>query len=662
MRKLSLVGLSSDRARLLKKLHRSRLVEIKTSEETEGTEPVSMEREKEAISAKIARVSSALSFYKDADRLSSKLNGAEKVSLKQKAANFAAPIEYVPFDEFKKIASEEQRLLAVMETFEDAAVKMNEIKAERAAVSANLSELLLYKDVDCAFADISDGKNTVMRLGTVPKDKTPLIKEKSEAMFGGFIEVISEGKQTVIFAATDRTSENELSSVLAELEFSSCRFDDDMRATEMIDFCERRLAELRDEEAAVSAKVSEQKAEVEKLKRLYDYYDLELKKLAAAEQSRGTESCYFLEAWLPADAEDKVKKVLEDTGSVVAFEFSDPKEGEKVPSLVKNSWLVSKYQAVTNMYSVPAYGEIDPNPFVAVFFFIFFGVMMSDAGYGLILAIGATLLLMLKKPKNGDMALVYIIAMGGVSTFIWGVLFGGWFGIELAPGSFLDKLKWFSPLEGDGALKMMGLSMALGIVQILVGMGINAATLIRDGKWLWALTDIGGWYAIFIGIGCLAVGMVLDSAPSWLNIVAIVLFVLGFIGLTIKGGRNKKGVAKIFGGLPELYDITGFLSDVLSYARLFGLGLSTGVVALVINNICGVIAGFFPENIRFIGWIISSPILVFGHVFNIAINALGAYVHNCRLQYIEFFKKFYTGEGHQFTPLGGKSKYTKIQY
>lgn len=662
MRKLSLVGLSSDRARLIKKLQRSQLTEIKTSEESEGTVPVSMELEKEATSAKIARVSSALSFYKEADRLSAKLNGTEKVPFKQKIENFTAPIEYVPFDEFKKIASEQQRLISVIETFEDAAVKLNEIKSERAAVAAKLSELQLYKEVDCEFSEIADGRNVVMRLGIIPKDKTPLIKEKSDGMVGGFVEIVSENKQTVVFAAADKQSENELSAVLSELEFTACQFDDKCRAAEMIDAGDRRIAELRDEEAAITAKVSEQKADVEKLKRLYDYYDIELKKLAAAEQSRCTDSCYFFEAWLPADAEDKVKKVLEDTGSVVAFEFLDPKEGEKVPSLVKNSWLVSKYQAVTNMYSVPAYGEIDPNPFVAVFFFIFFGVMMSDAGYGLILAVGATAFLLIKKPKNGDMALVYIIAMGGVSTFIWGVLFGGWFGIELSEGSFLNKLKWFSPLEGDGALKMMGLSMALGVIQILVGMGINAAALIKDGKWLRALTDIGSWYAIFIGIGCLAIGMVLDSSPSWLSYVAIALFVLGFIGLTIKGGRNKKGVSKIFGGFPELYDITGFLSDVLSYARLFGLGLSTGVVALVINNICGVIAGFFPDNLAFIGWIIASPILIFGHVFNIAINALGAYVHNCRLQYIEFFKKFYTGEGHQFMPLGAKSKYTKIQY
>lgn len=662
MRKLSLVGLSSDRARLIKKLQRSQLVEIKTSEESEGTNAVSMEPEKEAFSAKIARVSSALSFYKEADRLSAKLNGVEKVPFINKIASMTAPVEYVPFDEFKKISAEEPRLISVMESFEDSAVKLNEIKSERAAVTAKLSELQLYKEVDCAFSEISDGRNVVMRLGIVPKDKTAQIKEKSDGMIGGCIEIISENKQAVVFAAADKQSENELSKVLSELEFTACQFEDNKRASDMIDESERRLAELRDEEAALSAKVSEQKADVEKLKRLYDYYDLELKKLAAQEQSRCTESCYFFEAWLPADAEEKVQKVLEDTGSVVAFEFGDPKEGEKVPTLVKNSWLVSKYQAVTNMYSVPAYGEIDPNPFVAVFFFIFFGVMMSDAGYGLILAVGATALLLIKKPKNGDMALVYIIAMGGVSTFIWGVLFGGWFGIELAEGSFLDKLKWFSPLEGDGALKMMGLSMALGIIQILVGMGINAAALIKDGKWLWALTDIGGWYAIFIGIGCLAVGLVLDSAPSWLSYVAIALFVLGFVGLTIKGGRGKKGISKIFGGLPELYDITGFLSDVLSYARLFGLGLSTGVVALVINNICGVIAGFFPSNLAFIGWIIASPILIFGHVFNIAINALGAYVHNCRLQYIEFFKKFYTGEGHQFMPLGAKSKYTKIQY
>ncbi|MEX1307956.1 MAG: V-type ATP synthase subunit I, partial [Eubacteriales bacterium] len=244
-----------------------------------------------------------------------------------------------------------------------------------------------------------------------------------------------------------------------------------------------------------------------------------------------------------------------------------------------------------------------------------------------------------------------VVAFGGVSTFIWGVLFGGWFGVsaESLPGFLggLAKFKWFNPLEEP--LMMLGLCLGIGMFQILFGMGVAAVVNIKRGKPFAALFDQVSWILLLLGLPAMLLGGNIAMAGKIMAIVGASL-------LLLFAGRAKKGiVGKIMGGFSALYGITGYLSDVLSYSRIFGMGLATGVIAMVFNTIAGMLLGkWFMIPLAVV-------ILLVGHVFNIGINTLGAYVHSCRLQYIEYYGKFFEGGGKTFRPLRADIKHYRFE-
>jgi len=286
---------------------------------------------------------------------------------------------------------------------------------------------------------------------------------------------------------------------------------------------------------------------------------------------------------------------------------------------------------------------------MAPFFFAFFGMMISDAGYGIVIALLTGLILWKFKPQGMAYKLIKLGFYGGISTIIWGALFGGWFSdiiSILTGGKFVIRPLWFNPL--DDPMRLLLWSFIFGGLHIFVGLGIKGYMLIRDGKVKDAIFDIGFWYIFLLGIALLFAGGVFATIGKYMAIVGAVLLVL-------TQGRDKKGIiSKFFSGVLSLYNSVSYMSDILSYSRLLALGLATGVVGSVINAI-GTLFGF-----NIFGIIILIVVFTIGHLFNIAINALGAYVHASRLQYVEFFGKFYEGGGRPFNPFRIKTKYTNI--
>ena len=245
----------------------------------------------------------------------------------------------------------------------------------------------------------------------------------------------------------------------------------------------------------------------------------------------------------------------------------------------------------------------------------------------------------------------------GISTAVWGALFGGWFGdfIQVFVRTILGKevvinAIWFNPL--DDPMKLLIFSLALGIIHLFIGMGIKAYMQIKEGNWIDAICDEGFWYFTIIGlIGWLGGGSISQTLPT----VGMWLAIIGMAGLLLTGGRHNKGFGKITGGLSNIYNITSYMSDILSYARLLALGLATGVIAQVVNTMGSLFGG------GVVGLIILLVMFVFGHALNLAINALGAFIHASRLQYVEFFGKFYEDGGEPFNPFRKKTKYIKIE-
>ncbi|MEA5064920.1 MAG: V-type ATP synthase subunit I, partial [Eubacteriales bacterium] len=338
-----------------------------------------------------------------------------------------------------------------------------------------------------------------------------------------------------------------------------------------------------------------------------------------------------------ANRQQAVEAEIKKIAPICELTLEDPAEGEQPPTFLVNKSYVRPFESIVKMFSMPDPNGFDPTFIMMPFWVCFFGMMVSDAAYGIILGVAASYIYVKLRGRGiGQMA--FILALGGLSTVFWGAMYGGWFSIEGIPALLLV------PMEDP--IGMLALCMGLGALHLFTGLGVAAYMNIRRGKPLDALLDQGSWMMLLIGLALLAVSKSLG----------MVLSIAGAAGIVLFARRDKPNFFKrILGGLGALYGVSGYLSDLLSYARLFGMGLATGVIGMVFNTLAGMMWGSPAGSAAAI------LILVVGHTFNLFINALGAYVHSCRLQFIEFFGKFYEMGGRDFSPLAVNGRYVDIR-
>ena len=322
-----------------------------------------------------------------------------------------------------------------------------------------------------------------------------------------------------------------------------------------------------------------------------------------------TKRTFNLEGWVPEPASDTVDKILSDSGCCYAYR--DPKDGENVPVLTSNSSLVYPFESVMEMYSLPDYRGIDPTKYFALFYAMFFG-------YGLVIAIACFVVLRKFALEGMTYRMIKMFMYCGISTVFWGAMFGGWFGdfFQVAARTIFHKEitiqpLWFNPIEDPTRLLIW--SLVFGVVHLFLGMGIKASMLIKRGQWKDAVFDVFSWYLVILGAAMWLAGGSLSEA---LVKPGMYMAIAGALILLLTGGRDRKGVGKIIGGLSSLYDVTGYISDILSYSRLLALGLATGVIATVVNTMGSLMGGGVA------GTIVLLVVFVIGHTFNLAINAL----------------------------------------
>ena len=389
-----------------------------------------------------------------------------------------------------------------------------------------------------------------------------------------------------------------------------------------------------------------------------DYQDIltvELDKKKTRSKLLKTKKTFYMEGWVPEGKVEQVKQLLDDNECY--YEFRDPEEGETVPVLLKNSKFATPIEAVTEMYSLPAYGTIDPTAIYSIWYIIFFGLMFSDAGYGLLMIIACGVAL---KKYNFE-GTMYKFVKGflycGISTFFWGAMFGSWFGdlISVVSSTFFGKEIAIKPILFDPLSNPMPLlvaSIVLGVAHLFLALGIEGYKLLKEGKLVDFICNIILWYATIIGLilwlAGSSIGPAATTVGKYMSIIAIV-------GLALTGGRDRKGFGKIMGGFSNVYDITSWLSDIMSYARIMALGLATGAIAQVVNTIGTLAGGGVKGAILFI------IVFLLGHTLNFGINVIGAFIHSARLQFVEFFGKFYEDGGDAFAPLKKNTKYIKIE-
>lgn len=367
-----------------------------------------------------------------------------------------------------------------------------------------------------------------------------------------------------------------------------------------------------------------------------------------------TDAAYLLEGWLPADKEPDLAKLL--SGFSCAWETADPmpEEYPQVPVKLKNNLITRSMNTITEMYSLPAYDGVDPNPLMAPFFILFFGMIMADMGYGLLMIIASAVVLLKQKPKNPSF--MEMIFWCGISTVLWGAASGGFFGdmipqlvTMLNPNSTFEMPALFTPLNDIVAI-MIG-SLALGFIQVITGMTISVVKKSKDGQFIDALFSEISWWIVLGGLALFLCGTMMAGLPPVLATVGKVMLIVGFLMLALGGTREAKGFGKVTSFIGIIYNgVTGFFSDILSYIRLMALMVSGSVIASVFNTL-GATTGIVPAFIL---------ISLLGNALNLALSLLGAYVHDLRLQCLEFFGRFYKEGGMPYQPLSIDTKYIDV--
>lgn len=506
-----------------------------------------------------------------------------------------------------------------------------------------IAELEPWKNLDLPLEEVSGGSYISMGLYTIPLDNYPaLIDELSDKISIYYLEEISSDNEFAYFYFAGLNEDRqEFADLFKAKTVSKVTFPDlTGTAAENIDLLQAKTEELQQERADVLGEIEKLLEQRPILMACFDYLDNEFKKHDAVSNLARTENSFLLEGWVPEPVVGDLEKAVNEKTETAVMVSREPEPEEKVPVLLHNKGPVDAYEVVTKLFSTPKRSEIDPTPHLAPFFFLFFGICLGDAGYGIILALLAVY--MSRKLRVGDSGkqLLKLILLGGLSSLVFGILFGGYFGDLIA----IPPL-WFDPLEEP--MQMLFYCFGIGLVQIYFGMGVQAYRNIKSGQPLSALYDQGFWF-IFLN------GLILMILPEF-QAVGQWIAIGGGAGLILTQGRSQSGIIKkFFSGLLSLYNITGYLSDVLSYSRLLALGLATAVIATAINSMGDMVGG------GIVGAVGMTLILLGGHLFNIIISTLSGYVHTSRLQYVEFFSKFFEGGGEPFKPFGKTSSYVDV--
>lgn len=544
-------------------------------------------------------------------------------------------------------AESEENARTAAETINKDTRRLGEIESERTKNEALRATLAPWLTVDAPLGG-ADGALAVF-FGTVGLNVTDdALKALADSLDGllTWQQASSDRSLRYLLVMCHGSVKERALSALRDLGFSTVSFRGMTgTAKENDKALAENLAALEKERQEIEQRIAGLGGKRETLLEASDRAAIALRREEAKSRLVGTDKVFLLEGWLPADRCAALEKALEPF--TCAIETREPTEDEypQVPVQLKNNKLTRPLNMVTEMYSLPAYGTLDPNPLMAPFFILFYGIMMADMGYGLLMMIASVIISKKYRPKGTSGELFSLLGLCGISTFIMGALTGGFFGDFLtqlvaivSPGTVFVLPKLFDPLD-DLTMILIG-SMALGMVQIVTGMAISLIEKCKRKKFLDAFFEEITWWIVFIGIALLALGK--GAAVLYVGCALVLL------GPIVQG----KGWGKLTGVFGSLYNhVTGYFGDILSYTRLMALMLAGSVIAQVFNMLAAM-----PGNV--IAFIIISML---GNAMNFGLNLLGCYVHDLRLQCLEFFNKFYVDGGKPFRPMTLDTEYVDLQ-
>lgn len=647
MKKLNLVAMSYDKEAVLNALQRTGAVEVKLHSETEDTSVLPADTEE--LRSYISRVEAALALLSGEVEAYNQDNKIKSGVLKD-----GFDVSYSDFMAAGDKKAETDELIARIEALFS---EKNDLQAELSKTKRTMSSARIYSALQVPFSFFSDTLHTRVRLGTVPAAvRTELLDGFSVQPLVGVELISSDSETALICVISHREVISETEGRLADFGFSLCPFEGEETGAENYARLSEEVKAIERELKANEYAMYELNLQIRPLKIYCDYLGFQLEKEELADKLRATERTFLLEAYVPKEAEELVKEALLSVTKAAYFEFSEPSEDEMPPTLMKNNAVIKNFESVTNLYSVPNYREFDPNTVMAFFYSVFLGFIMGDIGYGLLMLLGGGVIWYKKRARDGGLKrLAGVFAVGGLFAVVWGILFNSFFGVAL------PFLKTVMPDAQNDMWTFLGIempsvliiSLLLGLVQLLIGYVCKAVQEWLRGNFWDGVWDGLVWVVFSLGVGIAAVGFIEQAElPSFVKIGGITAGV-ALIVAVLTAGRKEKFFGKFTKGFGSVYGIINYASDILSYCRIYGLMLSGAVIAQIVSRYAiDFITGGNPFFV-----VLGVLLMVAGHAFNLAMGLLGAYIHDARLQYVEFYGKFFEGEGELFTPLGSRHKY-----
>ena len=628
MSKLKIVALSCDKDKILNELFKTRCVELKKTANIDGTAYNFCEEEYEKLQLLHNKIVNTIDFLDSID-------GTKYEIIDLTAEQFAKDGKF----NCKKILNQIDRLQQQISTLR----RENEKLLTRSAT---------YEPYLCLsekFSEFRDTKHVEFYVGILPEGNIEKLDASLKDCPLTVVEICDkEGR--VLKVCCHKSESILVARHLAELGFSRGPFTYDKTSKMLISECKNEIIRNNNLISTCERELKEFCKELPRLRLSADHIKFCLEKLGAENLVRSTKKTFVLEAYLPKDKIDFVDKRLAKSKICMEREFADIPKNEMPATLLKNNRLVKNFEFVTNMYSSPNYRELDPNGILMFFFSLFFGFVVADIGYGLVLVILGTFVGAMQKRESSFKQLCGVLATGGVFAIVFGVLFGTMFGVgndswDIVPPSIM-------PNPTKDVIAMLGICLGAGAVQIMVSLALKAVLLIRRKQYADAIFSALVWEGFFVGIGLVVLdmaGIVIGTKIIGMYL-AIISVAISVVGLVI----TQKGINKLTRSFGAVYGIINIFSDSLSYARLFGLMLSGAIISGIVNQL----ATPFFENIA--TYLVGVIILAIGHGFNLVMGCLSAYIHVARLQYVEFFSRFYEGEGELFVPFGSGFSYVNI--
>ena len=636
MSRMKLLGIKGERNLILSALHKECAVQIISNAEME------FEVKNEEFAQKKDRLDFACQF------LTVNTNRVFKDRGKKPLKDFLTPISY---DEFINALSIEDQVAGVIDRVEEINQSLTKLNGTLNALKAEMSTYKPFIDLPVKLDELKNTPSTRIYFGTLPKAGVELLDTLEAPVFYQIHTAQHNG--SIVTVICHKQDEEAVSQFLSLAGFQRCNLKGDFSPQEKCDEISKEIKAVEKQLTEYDEEILKLSTHLEKMSVLSDRYGFEIEKAKNKHGFINTDATFLLDAYVPTEAVERVRAAVNKATETVFVEFKTVPRSEFAPTLMKNDKVTKQFEFVTNLFSPPAYGEVDHNFVMMIFFNIFMGLIMADLGYGLIMALGGFLFAKTIGRDTGFRRLVYVIAVGGIFTMIFGALFDSFFGYPLLtnlgildgplmPDAIHDKMS----LAGISVPTLLLISLGMGVVQIMASLLIKAYAFIKKGKILDGIFEGVVWVIFLAGLILLALSM-LGITPNATK--ASVIMLAGSVAIgALTAGRYEKGFGKFTKGFGAVWGIINYLSDILSYARLYGLMLSGAQIATIVTNKLAL-----PMAQNGVGGVIGCiAVLIVGHVFNLAMGVLGAYIHDSRLQYIEFYGRFFGGDGELFTPFG----------